>query len=85
MKMLLESPQPEPEVISLAINLAANVRCAQIICDGKGLQLLMKRAFKNEDALMLKLIRNMSQHDGPTKVMFFVSNDKFDLSHFVAL
>lgn len=73
MKMLLDAPgaQPEPEVIALAINLSANVRCAQLICEGKGLQLLMKRAFKTEDSILMKMIRNISQHDGTTKILFF--------------
>ena len=76
MKLLLESPeeQPELEVLALCINLAANKRNAQILCEGNGLRLLMKRAFKFKDPLMMKMIRNISQHDGPTKNMFIVSS-----------
>lgn len=75
MKMMLESPGEniELELISLCINLAANKRNAQLICEGPGLKLLLKRAFKFQDALLLKMIRNISQHDGPTKEQFIVS------------
>ena len=67
------SSQPGIEVVALCINLAANARCAQLICDGGGLKLLMKRAFKNHDVMMMKMIRNISLHDGPTKMLFVVS------------
>ena len=75
MRMLLEGPdqQPELEVMALCINLAGNKRCAQLICEGSGLRLLMKRAFKFKDPLMMKMVRNISQHDGPTKTLFIVS------------
>ena len=35
--------------------------------------MLMKRALKLKDTLMMKMIRNLSQHDGPTKSLFIVS------------
>ncbi|KAL4218964.1 Kinesin-associated protein 3 [Mactra antiquata] len=71
MKMLLESPEnPDIELLSLCINLAGNKRTAQIICEGQGLKMLMKRAFKFKDPLMMKMIRNVSEHDGPTKNLF---------------
>ena len=74
MKMLLESPEnPDIELLSLCINLAANKRTAQIICEGNGLKMLMKRAFKFKDPLLMKMIRNVSEHDGPTKNLFIVS------------
>ena len=62
------------ELIALGINLAANKRNAQLICEGPGLRLLMRRAFKFNDPLLLKMIRNISQHEGPTKAQFVVSN-----------
>ena len=73
--MLLESPdaQPDLELLSLCINLAANKRNAQVICEHNGLRLLMKRAFKFKDPLLMKMIRNISQHDGATKTLFIVS------------
>lgn len=35
--------------------------------------MLMKRTFKLKDPLMMKVIRNISQHDGPFKNLFIVS------------
>jgi len=74
--MMLECPgdRIDLELIALGINLAANKRNAQLICEGPGLRLLMRRAFKFNDPLLLKMIRNISQHDGPTKAQFVVSN-----------
>ncbi|KAK6308719.1 hypothetical protein J4Q44_G00201820 [Coregonus suidteri] len=72
MKMLFdcgESPM-DPELISFCINLAANKRNAQVICEGNGLKMLMKRGLKLKDVLIMKMIRNVSQHDGPTKNLF---------------
>ncbi|CAB4032785.1 kinesin-associated 3 isoform X2, partial [Paramuricea clavata] len=72
MKMLLETKGERLplELVALAVNLAANKRNAQLICEGSGLRLLMKRAFKFKDPLLLKMARNISQHDGPTKQQF---------------
>ncbi|XP_064845190.1 kinesin-associated protein 3-like isoform X3 [Oncorhynchus masou masou] len=64
-----ESPM-DPELISFCINLAANKRNAQVICEGNGLKMLMKRGLKLKDVLTMKMIRNVSQHDGPTKNLF---------------
>ncbi|XP_072244923.1 kinesin-associated protein 3a [Leuresthes tenuis] len=58
------------ELISLCINLAANQSNAQVICGGSGLKMLMKRALKLKDVLVMKMIRNLSQHNGPTKSLF---------------
>uniref|UniRef100_A0A3P9IH53 Kinesin-associated protein 3b n=1 Tax=Oryzias latipes TaxID=8090 RepID=A0A3P9IH53_ORYLA len=60
----------EVELISLLINLAANKKNAQLMCEGNGLKMLMKRALKTKACLLMKMIRNISQHDGPTKVLF---------------
>ena len=75
MKLILSSPGPQVplEQMSLIVNLAANKRNAQIICDGGGLKLIMKRALKHRDPLLMKMIRNIAQHDGPTRSMFTVS------------
>lgn len=72
MRMMLECPgdRIDLELIALGINLAANKRNAQLICEGPGLRLLMRRAFKFNDPLLLKMIRNISQHEGPTKAQF---------------
>uniref|UniRef100_A0A8C8F8E9 Kinesin-associated protein 3 n=1 Tax=Oncorhynchus tshawytscha TaxID=74940 RepID=A0A8C8F8E9_ONCTS len=37
---------------------------------GNGLKMLMKRGLKLKDVLIMKMIRNLSQHDGPTKNLF---------------
>ena len=42
-------------------------------CPGNGLKMVMKRALKMKDCLLMKMIRNISQHDGPTKALFIVS------------
>jgi len=78
MRLILECPteRVEIELIALTINLAANKRNAQLICEDGGLRLLMKRAIKFKDPLLMKMIRNISQHDGPTKREFinFISD-----------
>lgn len=72
MQLMLECPgdRIDLELIALGINLAANKRNAQLVCEGPGLRLLMRRAFKCNDPLLLKMIRNISQHEGPTKAQF---------------
>uniref|UniRef100_A0A7N8YIC8 Kinesin-associated protein 3-like n=1 Tax=Mastacembelus armatus TaxID=205130 RepID=A0A7N8YIC8_9TELE len=72
MQMVFENGEEEiePELISICINLAANIRNAQLMCEGNGLKMLMKRALKMKDCLLMKMIRNISQHDGLTKPLF---------------
>ncbi len=72
MKLILETTeeQVDLEIMALAINLAANKRNAQLICEGQGLRVLMQRAFHYQDPLIMKMIRNISQHDGQTKSLF---------------
>uniref|UniRef100_A0A3Q0QUF9 Kinesin-associated protein 3b n=1 Tax=Amphilophus citrinellus TaxID=61819 RepID=A0A3Q0QUF9_AMPCI len=71
MHMLYEHGEEiEPELISVCINLAANKKNAQIMCEGHGLKINMKRALKMKNSLLMKMIRNISQHDGPTKALF---------------
>ncbi|XP_008580297.1 PREDICTED: kinesin-associated protein 3, partial [Galeopterus variegatus] len=72
MKMLFECSDEriDFELISFCVNLAANKRNVQLICEGNGLKMLMKRALKFKDPLLMKMIRNISQHDGPTKNLF---------------
>ncbi|XP_050693391.1 kinesin-associated protein 3-like isoform X4 [Eriocheir sinensis] len=72
MKLLLSTPEPMVplELMALAVNLSANKRNAQLICEGAGLKLLMKRALKYRDPLLMKMIRNIAQHEGPTRALF---------------
>ena len=74
MRLVLEWPNEkvELELIAVCINLACNVKNAKLICDNKGLRLLMKRAFKFKDSSILKMIRNISQHPS-LKARFVVS------------
>jgi hypothetical protein len=70
MKLIIDCKEDrlEPEIIALAINLALNAGCAEQLCDyrhGKGLKLLMKRAYKYKDPLIMKMIRNISSHASP--------------------
>ncbi|XP_061883965.1 kinesin-associated protein 3a isoform X1 [Entelurus aequoreus] len=72
MKMIYEFGEHKMdfELISLCINLAANKNNAQVMCEGNGLKMLMKRSAKLKDVLVMKMIRNISQHHGPTKSLF---------------
>ncbi|XP_043270481.1 kinesin-associated protein 3 isoform X2 [Venturia canescens] len=58
-----EDERVKPELIALCINLAANNRNAQLMIDNNRLQGLIHKAFRNQDALIMKMIRNISQHD----------------------
>ncbi|XP_074524384.1 kinesin-associated protein 3a isoform X1 [Halichoeres trimaculatus] len=71
MRMLFDCGERlDVELISLCINLAANKSNAQLVCEGNGLKMLMKRAVKMKDVLVMKMIRNLSQHSGQTKSLF---------------
>lgn len=65
MLFLMISQHPEAkvgqELAGLAINLCTNPRNAEIISDGKQLDILIKRALQNQDDLIMKLIRNVSK------------------------
>eukprot|EP00164_Ancoracysta_twista_P002021 GFYU01002664.1.p1 GENE.GFYU01002664.1~~GFYU01002664.1.p1 ORF type:complete len:747 (-),score=301.65 GFYU01002664.1:27-2267(-) len=58
------------ELVALAVNLTANSRNAEKMCEQDGLHLLMDRSFRTRDALLMKVIRNLSQHDGASKTLF---------------
>ena len=51
-----------------------------LVALGNGLKMLMKRALKLKDVLVMKMIRNLSQHNGPTKSLFLVSAWSFKMS-----
>jgi len=72
MKMILETKgdRVDVDLIALGINLACNVKCAEYMCEDQGIKFLMKRALKTHDPLLLKMIRNISMHEGPTKMLF---------------
>ncbi|XP_060922963.1 kinesin-associated protein 3-like [Limanda limanda] len=60
----------EADLIAICINLAVNKRNAQLMCEGDRLKMLMKRALNTKDCQLMKMIRNISKHDGPTKPLF---------------
>ena len=74
MRLILECPDElvDPETVALGINLACSPRNVQIMCNGPGLKLLMRRALKTQDSLLLKMIRNISKCQGDTKKLFLV-------------
>ncbi|KAJ3412303.1 Kinesin-associated protein 3 [Chytridiales sp. JEL 0842] len=80
-KMILEykGEKVNVELMAVAINIATSQRCAQIICEDNGLKFLMKRALKTRDTLLLKMLRNVCDHDGEVKMMFLDYID--DLMH----
>ncbi|XP_006572138.2 kinesin-associated protein 3 isoform X3 [Apis mellifera] len=58
-----EDDQPKLELIALGINLAINNKNAQLMIESNRLQGLIKKAFQTQDPLIMKMIRNISQHD----------------------
>ncbi|XP_012275092.1 kinesin-associated protein 3 [Orussus abietinus] len=62
--MILESKddQLKPELIALCINLAVNSRNAQSMVENNRLQGLVQKAFQCQNSLIMKMIRNISQH-----------------------
>ncbi|XP_022705922.1 kinesin-associated protein 3-like isoform X3 [Varroa jacobsoni] len=69
--------QCSAELAAVAQALASNLSCAQIICERNGLKFLIKRALKNNDSRLLKVVRNISMHEGPSKQLFLEHVDKF--------
>lgn len=51
------------DMIALCINLSLNRRNAQIMVEGSRLHNLMERALKYQDSLLMKLLRNLAQHE----------------------
>ncbi|XP_058806309.1 kinesin-associated protein 3 isoform X2 [Phymastichus coffea] len=69
--MILDSDDDKmyPELIALCVNLAINNRNAEMIVQNNRLKRLVEKAFKNQNALLMKIARNISQHDS-TKELF---------------
>ncbi|KAJ3103417.1 Kinesin-associated protein 3 [Phlyctochytrium planicorne] len=80
-KMILEfkSDKVSPDLMGLAINIATDPACAEIICEDNGLKFLFKRAIKTRDILIFKMLRNISNQEGDLKIMFLDYID--DLMH----
>lgn len=63
MLILNLNPKADLDLISLCINLALNKRNAQMMVEKDRLQSLMSRAFKYQDSMLMKMIRNISYHE----------------------
>uniref|UniRef100_T1KAE8 Uncharacterized protein n=1 Tax=Tetranychus urticae TaxID=32264 RepID=T1KAE8_TETUR len=70
---------PSTELMSLLINLSTNRRNAQLICDKERLKCLLnhivavlsnKMSITQTDIMVLKLVRNLSQHEDSYKMNF---------------
>lgn len=78
MRLILECSDElvEPEVVALAINLASSARNTQIMCNGPGLKLVMRRALKTKDSLLFKMIRNMAKCSDPRMMKQFLVSER---------
>lgn len=63
MVLLNLNPKVDIDLIALCINLALNKRNATLMVENNRLHTLMSRAFKYQDSLLMKLVRNISQHE----------------------
>lgn len=63
MLLLNLNPKVDMDLIALCINLALNKRNATLMVENNRLHTLMSRAFKYQDSLLMKLVRNISQHE----------------------
>ena len=81
--MIIRHPKKsiDRDLMALAVNLALEPRCAELICaDGDTVHALIKRAHQTYDPLLLKFIRNLVTHQGPSLDLFkvkFIKNSKF--------
>ena len=87
LKLILETPGDQfvgQALIALAVNLSANPNNSEKVMEGEGLRLLIQRVKKTSDPLLMKMVRNMSHHEGKCKDTFmvnslssYVGNDSF--------
>jgi len=63
MLLLNVNKKSDIDLVALGINLALNKKCAQGMCENNRLRNLIERAFKYRDAMMMKMIRNISSHE----------------------
>jgi hypothetical protein len=71
MLLHLEDEEIFPELVALCINIATNSKNAEVMIENNRLNGLIEKAFKNQNALLMKIVRNISQHDS-TKEQFIV-------------
>lgn len=72
MLLLNATREVDKVMVALCINLATNSINAQQMVDNSRLHSLMSRAFSYQDSLLMKMIRNISEHDA-TRTSFIVS------------
>ncbi|PAA50977.1 hypothetical protein BOX15_Mlig016361g2 [Macrostomum lignano] len=76
-KLITESREEliDIEVMSLAVNLACDPTLAEVLAgkDGKGIRIFMKRAFRFKDSVLMKMLRNISEHESEKLKMLFVN------------
>ena len=72
--MLLETNDQNiiKDLSALCINLAINEKNAEAMIQNHSLKNLIVKAFREQNALLMKIFRNISQHDS-TKEYFLVS------------
>ncbi|XP_008217642.1 kinesin-associated protein 3 isoform X1 [Nasonia vitripennis] len=65
MDMLLASDAEQimSELIALCVNLATNNKNAELMVQNNRLRGLVEKAFKNQNAVLMKIVRNISQHE----------------------
>lgn len=72
MLLLNVSDQVDQVMVALCTNLAVHPNNAQQMADNSRLHSLMTRAICHEDALLMKMLHNISEHD-VTRTSFIVS------------
>ncbi len=62
-QLIIHFPQPKVgfELVALAVNLSTNSKNAAILAEGDHYDVLLRRAVKNEDVLLFKVVRNIAQ------------------------
>lgn len=92
MLLLNLNPKVDMDLIALCINLALNKRNATLMVENNRLHTLMSRAFKYQDSLLMKLVRNISQHESLRNHFVVNAASKFiffcyaiDVSNFLIL
>lgn len=74
--LLLSAGSPDQVMVALCINLATNSNNAQQMADNSRLHSFMTRAIGSEDALLMKMLHNIAEHD-TTRASFIVRNLSF--------
>lgn len=72
MLLLSATREVDKVMVALCINLSTDATNAQQMADNSRLHSLMTRAFSYQDALLMKMIRNISEHDS-IRASFIVS------------